>query len=1187
MTNDYCSLHNHTVYSLMDSLIEPSDLFKRAKELGQKSIAVTDHATLAGAWDCLKSSKEHGVKLLMGCEFYFTEDLENQSERLRHVILIAKNHTGYKNLLLANKLANDKFVVGFNKVIPRIDWNVLEKCSEGLICTTACGSGILSRLINTRRIDQAKKEAKRLKDIFGDSLGLEIQPHALKRNASNYNDYEDQSIVNHWLIKIGKELGIRVIAATDAHYLYKKDSEAHDVMLAIGAGRPVGSNARLKYSPYNEFYVKSRQEVRDFFFRLYKEKADEFCDNTLYFSDLCEQPDWIDPKFSNPSGKELPKFNVSIQKNYLNFKNWLGGQSNKVKGLDEDASYLRYLCEEGISSKAQGDSLEYKSRLEEEYDVIEYHGFSSYMLIVADYINYCKRNNIPVGPGRGSVGGSMIAYLIGIHEADPIKYGLIFARFLNKYKTEFPDIDVDFASYGKEKVWEYIRDKYGVNHVAHVSNINTLTPKIFARDISRAFEYGGNPKKAVEIGTNIADSIPPDIKTIESALKEAPLFMEYANSPNYSELKRFSSFLDKKIKTWSTHAGGIVIGKRPLVEFVPIRRDKEGNVAIEYEKTRAEANGLVKMDVLGVSTLDIIDKTLELIKVSGAEVPTGHLDYDANDQKTYDLISSGNTFCVFQLGTSSGTIDLCKRLKPKCISDLALINALARPNARDIRKPFIDFRNTGKKVDLLHPSLKRAFESTYGFAVYEECLMYLAQDVAGWNMHEADRLRKLTKEKGKNPKRVADWREDFINGSVNNKGLDRALATRIWDEIVDKFQGYAFNKSHAVFYGFLGYQTAYLKAHFPLEFLTANLMHEVNSNAKIAKDNISKIKKEIRSLDVTILPPDVNDSDVSYKIIDRNTLLTGLDALKNMGKQAIPEILSKRPFCSFEDMMRKVDGRKVNLGSVQGLAACGCLDRFGISRKKAYLYSSDYKKKIQVWKKRHGPDETFPYPWPEDEVVGDWTIAEKCAMENYYIGEALSGGILDQYPGFFNRYASNFSLLEKKYSVGDSGNSRDKFYLDESDGVIQGVVRSIFEFKIKKETSKLYGELMAKMTLEDPYNNIISVTIFPQTLVAVKKRVRDFLGRRSKLEAGVAMHCSGSINWYEGSMSIVLDDILTCAPIPPMPKDRESRKVSLKTRTKRKPRVKVAKIDPDKVLEEIESELIEEGNVDVNCVDLI
>jgi len=1114
----------------------------------------------------------------MGCEFHFVHDLKDENAKIRHVILLAKNHTGYKNILLANKLANDNGIILFGKVIPRIDWKILRRCSEGVICTTACGGGILSRLINTRQYNEALRQAQLLKDIFGDNLAFEIQPHAMTRNASPYNDYEDQRLVNKKLVEFGDVLGVKIIAATDAHYVNKEQWEAHDALLSIGSGVPVRATARLKYTAH-EFFMKSRDEVTSFLQRYFKERADEFCDNTLLFASMCESPEWIDPKFSNPSGKELPDFPVKDQEDYEHYRVWLAGQSSDVQELDEDVTYLRFWCKRGFDRRVPaGKEKEYRDRLIEELDVIEELGFASYMLIVADYIDFCKKSDIPMGEGRGSVGGCMVAFLLDIHNADPIKYGLIFSRFLNKFKTEFPDIDSDFASFGKERVTQYIIDKYGADYVAHVSNINTITPKVYARDIARAFQFGGDRKTAVELGTAIADAIPDDIKTVERALDRAPLFIEFAESKEYAPLKKFALDIGGLPRAWSTHAGGLIIGKRKLHKIVPLRKDKDGNVAVEYEKYRVEENGLVKMDILGLSTLDVVANTLKIIESTGQPVPTAHRDFDAYDKKAYDLISNGETLCVFQLGKSGGTIDLCRKVKPKTIEDIAIINSLARPSARDIREDFIKTKNGEKEVEIMHPTLERAFGGTFGFGLYEECLMYLAQDVAGWDLHEADRLRKLTKEKGRFPKKVKEYKRLFIKDAVEN-GVPEKMATRIWNEIVDKFQGYGFNKPHAIFYSMLGYQTAYLKAHYPVEFLTANLILEDNSNAKMSDKNISKIKREMRKRGVNIMPPDLNKSEKVYRIVDGNTLLTGFSSLKYMGKDAIPEILEKRPFKSFEDFLHRVEGRKVRITAVQALAASGCLDGFGRTRKEMFLYASDYKKKLQVWKKKR-PYETFDYPWPEG--TGEWSNAEKYAMETYYVGEGFCCGVDEAYPGFFTNWALNFSKLPEIYPEARQGDSRDRYFLSAQDGVVQGIVRDYFEFKVRNEKSKIFGETMAKLDIEDPYGGTISMTLFPSGLDNINERLRALTNGKAVLEPGIGIHCAASVNWYEGDVSLVFEDLKRATPIPPRPSDLKHRAVSMRITTPKK--IKTKELDPDLFLEQVEDELIADGHSDISDI---
>jgi len=797
----YVSLHNYTHFSILYSLISPKDIFYKAKELGHTAIGICDLGTMASAWDCLKYSKETGVKLIIGCEFNFVNNTANkESERYRNIILYAKNAKGYFNLLTINKLGFDNSALFTKKVYPIIDWNILQKYSEGLICLTSGGTGIISQLIMSRNYEEAKNQIQKLKDIFGENLALEVQANNFTRRSSAFNDNIDQKTINYQLIKLSKEFNVKVVGTSNSLYLNKEDADKHDVLLAIGLHQPKSSNFRTKYDPENSnFYFKDENEMKSFFNRNFPEISDEICDNTEFFSNMCEYPAWIDPKFSNPSGKELPVFPIKEESDYEEFLAWKETNKDFIKTideykLDEDKLYLRFKCKLVLEKLTFSDKKVYEDRLDEELDVIEYRGFSSYMLIVADYVHWARSNNISVGPGRGSVGGSLVAYLLRIHQADPIKYGLIFARFQNKEKTAYPDIDLDFSPSGRELVQNYLRQKYGNDRVAHVSNVMTITPKVYARDIARTCEFGNSKEDAIKIGTEIADSLPKEITSITSALDKVPLFSEYAK--RYPALKDYSD-INGKYRAWSTHAGGIVISERPLAGLVPIRKDKDGLWALEYDKDRAEESGLIKMDILGLSTLDIIDETHKLIKHAGKEIP--NIDFAIYDDKTYDLISAGDTFCVFQLGTSAGTIDLCKKIKPKSIEDISHINSLARPSARDIREDFIVTKEGKKQVAMMHDSLNRAFGETYGFGLYEESLMYLAQDVAGWSLHEADRLRKLTKEKGsKGSKKVEQWRKEFIEGAVKNN-IHELIATKIWDEVISNFSGYGFNKSVSVF----------------------------------------------------------------------------------------------------------------------------------------------------------------------------------------------------------------------------------------------------------------------------------------------------------------------------------------------------------------------------------------------------
>jgi len=1168
---DFVNLHNHTHYSILDSLIAPAELFAKAKELGQTAVAITDHGTLSAAWTAFKASKNTGVKLIIGCEMYFLDDVTKTDQRFRHVILLAKNAVGYKNLLLLNKAGYDNSMIFTKRVYPIIDWNLLRQHSEGLICLTSCSNGIIAQLLMNKQGDEAERQLLQLVDIFGrDNLGLEVQANTLKRGSNIYNDVIEQSYVNFHIIRLAKKHNLRAVATCNAHYINKEDAKTHDILLAIGSHQPVFSNFRLKYD-CPEFYLKSGDEVKSFFERQYQEYATTLCENSVHFANLCEEPKWIDPKYSNPSGKELPEFPVQDEPDYEEFLAWVESERNSsIKELDKDKLYLRFKCEKNFQSRVANrispDKFpEYHARIAEELDVFEFHGFSSYMLIVADYIAFAKSKNIPVGPGRGSVGGSLVAYLLGIHQADPIKYGLIFARFHNKEKSSFPDIDTDFAGSGRELVKTYIKNKYGEDHVAHVSNINTVTPKVYARDLARTCEFGGDKESAVKIGTEIADTIPKEIHSIDSALEHVPLFGEYCKK--YPELKTHSR-INGKFRAWSTHAGGIVISKRPLAGLIPVRKDKEGVVALEYDKDQAEENGLIKMDILGLSTLDIIEQTFKLIEGIGKPLPQYPLDVDVCDEATYNLISSGDTYGVFQLGTSAGTIDLCKRIKPKSINDISYINSLARPSAREMRNDFIKTKDGIKEFALLHPTLERAFKNTFGFGLYEESLMYLAQDVAGWSLHSADRLRKLTKEKGKNPKKAAELRMEFINDAVK-KGVHEVIATRIWDEVVDKFQGYGFNMSHSIFYSMLAYTTAYLKAHYPIEFLLANLMAEVSSKTADARANIDKIKKEIRARKVKILAPDLNNSQLSYTMVSDNQLLTGLDALKFVSPDAINDIIAKRPFTSFLDFMSRVDSKKVRSNAIQALASSGCLDSFKISRKLIYLYCQDYRKKLQTWMKKHDPKtEDFVYPWPDEK---DWSMPEQYALEKFYLGEAFVCGKKGAYGEFFKDKDCGTIAKLKKLANKTSFQS------------LKAEVKGFFEFKIKKD-GKLLGRTMVKALIEDINGEQCMLTIFPDTWDQMQKRIKD-LNPKSTFEDGLAIHFSGSVNIYEDDIGLIINNLYNIYEVPKVPSDLKPKKVNLRQSKKDKEKeVEDAEKEDtfESVLEESEDMLYDAGMIDLD-----
>lgn len=1138
----FTSLHNQTEYSILDAISSPKDLFNRAKELNQTAIAITEHSTFASVYEAYKQSKRTNVKLIVGCEYNFSETKEGN---LSHLILLAKNFTGYQNMLELNYQAYLNGIEGTKKIHPVINFDLLKKYSEGTICLTACGNGILAQAITNKDKNLLNLRLNSLKDIFKDDLYIEVLANNMKRFSNGFLDEIDQQFINRQLILLAKEHDLKIVPTCNSHYVNKADYDIHDTALAIGAHQSIYSNYRLKYN-VNDFYLKSEEEVFNFFSRNYGEVfAKSIIENTTEINNKCEVPDWVLPKYSNPSGKELPEYDVKSDRDYLEYLSWLSSQPEEVKSKKIDVSFIRFKTFKLLNSRLKDNSTNktYLDRIETELDVFEYCNVSSYMLIVADYVRHCKETGVSVGQGRGSAGGSLVTYILGIHEADPIKYGLVFERFHNKKKAAVADIDLDFSQRDRHKAIEYITQKYGQENVAQVSNLIKLTPKVYIKDICRAHEIGGDSDTAVELGNLIADTVSADVHSIESAVEVSPLFVEYAN--RYPKLLE-NKYLCNKPRAFGTHAAGVIISKRKLSNIVPLRIDKTKAVALEFDKDIAEENGLVKMDILGLSTLDIIDETLRLIKEAGKTIP--EINVEEYDEKTYNLISSGDTFGVFQFGTSAGTIDLCKKLNPKSIEDLAVITTLARPASKDIREDYIKAKLSGKNNKLIHKSLENSLNPTFGFPLYDESLLTLAKDVAGWDLDEADKLRKLTKEKGKNPEKVKKWKQEFIEGSIKNK-LDEAMAEMIWEKIIVKYSLYSFNKSHAVLYSMISYKTAYLKAHYPIEFLMANLVQELESNNPTAEENILKIKQELRKNGVSILPPDINKSGLDYKL-SGNKLLTGFKAIKFVGDDAIIDIIQKRPFKSFLDFMNKVDSSKVRANAIQALIASGCLDSFKIKRKNMFKHCSDYRKTLTAWKKKHNIEtEEFVYNFDSDT---DWTLDELYALEIKYMGEAFVCKPYKAYKTFFDKQYMLISQIKKL-------NNKEKVKS------FKCIVKDVAEFTIKKEDSKYFGQTMIKANVEDSSQNIISLTIFPDRLNDLLLKLRKV---KRVFEPGIALHIGAVVNHYNEDIALIYECIYEMALPPEEPKDIKERKKSKKK--------------SESLLEELEEDLFDHGKIDID-----
>lgn len=1161
--NNFINFHTKTQFSLLQSLIPIDKLFSRTKELDQPAASVCDTGSLAAGVPAYKAAKKHGVKLLMGLTANFVDSVDDTLQPMRSMVLIAKNHQGYQNLLKLNHQGFQHRVVSHKRVYPRIDWRLLENHAEGLLCLTGDATGILGQLICNRQLEKAEVQAKRLFDIFGSDLGLEVVTSNIRRQTNDWAQAVDQQTVNNQMVKLSKKFNIPIIPTSNAHYLTKEQAESHDVMLAMLAQKAVKFNNRLRLSNDNgivsEFYLKTREEIVAFFQRMYPE-APAWCDNTLDFASRCEEPAWIMPQFSANGQRELPTFPVKDADDYSSFQEWLPEQAQEVQSLAPDKSFLRYRATSNLRKKVlAAPEQEYLDRFYKELDVLENKGFSSYMLICADILDWCRKNQIPIGPARGSCGNSLLAYLLDIHKIDSVKYKLLFERFQNKDRVLEPDCDLDVSQRYKGDVEQYIIKKYGQENVAFISTFLTLSPKPYVKKIAQVFQYGGGFKEAVQVGNALSEAIPEDkeIHTIEDAIKASGLFAEYCIK--YPEIQKYAKDICGVPCAYGAHAGGIVPNRRPLVDIAPLRIDKDGFTLLEVDKDLCEEMGLVKIDILGIETLDIIEETFGYIRRIGKPCPHSieGFTYDQLDDKVYQKISQGDTLGVFQLGTSATTINLCKHVKPKNIIDVALINALARPSAAEIREKFVETRDGKRRVNLVHSSLQRALGFSYGFGLFDDSLLLLAADVAGWDLNQADRFRKMTKDKGKNPEKTAKLKSEFIRDAIGT-GIPEATVNRIWNEVIESFAAYGFNYSHSLGYSFLGFLTAYLKTYYPLEFLAANLVFKTNSTAERAKKVVKELKREIRGLGVKILPPDINKSETSFTIIDDKTLLFGLEALKFMGKDAIPEILAHRPYTSFQDFMAKVSPGKVRMPSVKALIAAGCFDSFGHSRKQLYLYADDYRKKQTSFKNRQAE---FNYPFPE---VGEWTVPEKYAMEHSRLAEGVSGSAAELHPTIFKVNEPSFPQVTK----------------DKSSVALRGMVLDFFEWKVKNEESKLFQQEMARLVLLDPYGNSVNLVLFPDTLELFKKELK-LLSKKRTLEAGAAIEVLATLD--RKGEGWILTNLCKFSPFPAEPEEQEKRQVVLKLPKKNKKLTEMSVLETAEVFEE---KLAEAGEIEEETLDI-
>jgi DNA polymerase-3 subunit alpha len=881
MNKDFVHLHIHTEYSLLDGALKCKNLMERAKKYNFSAIGITDHGAMYGIIDFYETAKNYGIKPILGIEIYLTSgsrfEKTSKNNPLFHLILIAENEEGYKNLI---KISTLGFLEGFYYK-PRVDKELLSKYHRGIIALTSCLKGEIPTLILEDKIEEAKKKAGEYQEIFGkENFYFELQDQNL----------QEQKKLNNTLIELSKKLSIPLVATNDVHYLEKKDAYPHDVLLCIQTQTTLDQKQRMRFNS-DEFYFKSAEEMWEIF-----KDIPESIKNTKEIASRCN----VNLEFDKVL---LPDYKLSLE-------------------FNSPEEYLRKLAEEGLKNKYKKITEDLRNRLEYELKIITEKGFASYFLIIRDIVKFAKEKGIPVGPGRGSAAGCLTSYVLGITNIDPISYNLFFERFLNPERKSFPDIDLDFCDKRRDEVIQYIIEKYGKDKVAQIITFGTMAARAAIRDVGRVLKI---PYPQVD---KIAKVIPQNI-SIEEALEIIPEFRNfYESEPLYKKLIDTAKSIEGLIRHASTHAAGIVISPFPLIEYVPLQRTEAGIFTTQYSMDALAKIGLLKMDILGLRNLSVIEESVSLVeRRRGIKLKIEEIPLD--DEKTYQLLSSGNTLGVFQM-ESQGMRNLLRELKPEKIQDIIALIALYRPGPLRSGMPsdFIKRKQGIVPIVYPHPKLESILKETYGVIIYQEQVMQIANILSGFTLSQGEILMKAMSKK--KPEEMEKLKDAFIEGAQKNK-ISKKKAEQIY-ELMEKFAGYGFNKSHSAAYALIAYQTAYLKANYPLEFMTA-LLNSVSDNL----DDVAKYVRECENLNIPVLTPDINESDVNFSIVD-NSIRFGLSAIKNVGKAA-EEIVKTRKregiFSSISDFLEKVDLRVVNKKVIESLGKAGVFD--SIEKNRALL----------------------------------------------------------------------------------------------------------------------------------------------------------------------------------------------------------------------------------------------------------
>ena len=1068
--NEFTHLHVHTEYSLLDGAAKIPLLVSRAKELGFDSLAITDHGVMYGVIDFYKECQKQGIKPIIGCEVYvapgsrFDKDIAPDDERYFHLILLAENDKGYSNL---SKIVTRGFTEGYYYK-PRVDKELLREYHEGIICTSACLQGEVAYYIRKRLPDEARKVAKEYQDIFGkDNFFLEMQDHGIA----------DDTLVNTELMKMSQEMGIELIATNDSHYIKAEDWEAHDILLCIQTNAKVQDEKRMRYEG-GQYYLKSADEMERLF-----PYAKEALRNTHKIAERCN----VNIVFGE---QKIPKYDVP--------------------GDGDAFEYLSRLCKSGLSERYEDVTQELSDRLDYELETIRKMGYVDYFLIVWDFINYARNNGIRVGPGRGSAAGSLVSYTLKITNIDPIKYSLIFERFLNPERVSMPDIDVDFAPEGRQKVIDYVTEKYGEEKVVQIVTFGTLAARNCIRDVGRALDIS---YKTCDV---VAKSIPADVNmTIGKALSQSPDFKKmYEESEEVRYLVDMSKQLEGLPRHASLHAAGVVIGREPIDEFVPLCKNGDV-VATQFNMTRIEELGLLKMDFLGLRNLTVIKDAVENIKKrTGETVDVENLDFD--DKAVYDMISQGKCDGVFQL-ESSGMQNFMKELKPHSIEDVIAGISLYRPGPMDFIPQYIKGKNSKDPIVYDTPQLEPILAPTYGCIVYQEQVMQIVMALAGYSLGRSDLVRRAMSKKKADV--MAKERQYFVYGNEESgvpgcikNGISETIANKIFDEMTD-FASYAFNKSHAAAYAVVAYETAYLRCHYPLDFMSA-LLTSVRDNSQ----KLSKYIVAVKKMGIKVLPPDVNKGEGVFSV-DGDAIRYGMSAIKSIGDNVVETILEARrtggPFRDLKDFIERVSNKEANKRTIESFIDSGAFDSFGYNRhqmKEVYPKIID---EVNQEKKKatSGQISLLDFMGAEDKKAFDieypdvpeydketFLRAEKDALGLY-----VSGHPLDSYA----------DILKKETTA----NTMD-FYIDEEtltteakDGMTYRMGGVIDELTLKVTRN---GENMAFLRLEDVYGSL-EVVIFP----------RVFEKCRYKLEDNKAIIVEGRAQISEKESKIIASDVYT------------------------------------------------------------